>query len=71
MVWSPWAGLWDTGNIRALCGANGVFEAQFGRVLGKSYSHLKQGAGVFGRTCTEFGGTGKAGAGFRGVWKRS
>lgn len=36
VVWSPWTGLCDAGNIWALCGANSVLEAQFGRVPGKS-----------------------------------
>lgn len=71
MVWNPWAGLWDTGNIWALCRANRVPKAQFGRVLGKSYSDLKQGAGIFGRTCTRFGGTGSAGTEFGSVWEGS
>lgn len=28
--WSPLSGLWDTGNIWTLCGANEVLEAQLG-----------------------------------------
>lgn len=44
VLWSPWAGLSDTENIGALCAANVVLEAHFGRVLGKHYGALKQGA---------------------------